>query len=114
MKKPETKFREKCDKFLNTLDNAVHESVQQVAIHGTCDKIICCHGFGVWAELKDEAGLPTTLQIYKASKWRNQGKGIAFVWRPQNDMLVKRFLTQLNAGVFDKAMLSKINKEENL
>lgn len=109
----ETLFRKGCDKFLDTLENTVHESIQQVTIHGTADKIICVQGWLVWAEIKDEAGRPTPLQSYKASKIRNQGKGIAILWRPQNDKDVRRFLTQLNAGIFDRPLLAKINKEEN-
>lgn len=112
--KQETAFRQRCDKFLDSLENCYHESIQQMTIRGTCDKIICIHGFGLWAELKDERGLPDPLQVYKASKWRNQGKGIAFIWRPQNHELVKKFLTLLNAGVLDRQMLARINKEENL
>lgn len=111
--KNETIFRKRCTDFLDTLQNCHHETVQQVAIRGSADMILCIQGFGVWAEIKDEAGVPDPLQIYKASKWRNQGKGVAFIWRPQNHELVKRFLQQMNAGVLDRPMLIKINKEEN-
>lgn len=112
--KPETSFRTgQVDPFLDSLSNCYHESIQQVAIRGSCDKLICIHGWGVWAEVKDEKGLPDPLQAYKATKIRNKALGIAFVWRPQNHEQVKKFLTYLNAGIFDKAMLAKINKEEN-
>lgn len=112
--KPETSFRTgQVDPFLDSLSNCVHESIQQVSIRGTFDKIICIHGWFVGAEIKDEKGLPDALQSYNATKIRNKGLGIAFVWRPQNHKQVEKFLTYLNAGIFDKAMLAKINKEEN-
>lgn len=112
--KGETIFRKRCAEFLGSLENCYYESIQQVTIRGSADIIACIQGFGVWAEIKDEAGVPDPLQVYKASNWRNQGKGIAFVWRPQNHELVKRFLQQLNAGILDRPMLIKLNKEENL
>ncbi len=66
------------------------------------------------AEIKDEIGIPDPLQKYMQTKVRSQGKGIAFIWRPQNHETVKSFLSQLNAGVYDRAMLEKINKEEKI
>lgn len=112
MKKPETLFRERCDSFLNCLDRCFHESIQQVAIHGTCDKLVAIQGHGLWVELKAEGKTPDPLQAYKLSKWRAAGC-FGIVWSPENDMDVKNFLTRLNAGVLDRALLSKINKEEN-
>lgn len=111
--KSETIFRKRCDKFLDKLDNSVDFSIQQLAIRGDFDKIICIQGWFVGSEIKDEDGKPDPLQSYKASKVRTQGKGIAFIWRPQNDKDVKNFLTQLNAGVLDRSLLQKINREEN-
>lgn len=111
--KGESLFRQRVQEFLKTLDNCVSESIQQVAIRGTFDIILCCQGWFVGAELKDERGLPDPLQTYKATKIRNQGQGIAFIWRPQNHQNIMQFLTQLNAGVFDKPLLTKINKEQN-
>ncbi len=110
--KRETQFRGHCDTFLEKLSNTMHESIQQVAIHGSADKIICSQGFGVWAEIKDEDGTSDPLQKYKASKWRNKGKGIALVWRPQTDQLVKKFLSMLDKGYFEKSLLEQIHKEE--
>lgn len=112
--KPETSFRTgQVDQFLDSLSNCVHESIQQVSIRGSFDKIACIHGWYVGIELKATDGLPDQLQSYNATKIRNKALGIAFVWRPQNHEQVKKFLMHLNAGIFDKAMLAKINKEEN-
>lgn len=111
--KPETTFRTShVDPFLDSLENCFHESIQQQTIRGTADKICCIHGWLVWAEVKDEHGTPEPLQSYKASKVRSKGKGIAFVWRPQNHDKVKGFLTKLNAGIFEMSLLREINKEE--
>ena len=101
-------------KFLKSLENCVEMSIQQVAIRGSFDKILCVHGWFVGAELKDEVGRPDALQAFMGTLIRSQGKGIAFIWRPQNHEDIKRFLTQLDAGVFDRALLTKINKEENV
>lgn len=101
-------------KFLKGLENTIEMSIQQVAIRGTFDKILCCHGWFVGAEIKDEAGLPDALQAYMGTLIRSKGLGVSFIWRPQNHEDIKKFLTQLDAGVFDRALLTKINKEENV
>lgn len=111
--KNETKFRMKVSKFLRSLENCTDESIQQVSIRGSFDKILCIHGRFVGAEIKDDKGLPDPLQVYKATRIRHQGKGIAFIWRPQNHTLIMTFLRQLNAGVLDQSLLQIINKEEN-
>ena len=113
MRKGETAFRtDQVDPFLKTLENCVDESIQQTSIRGTFDKILCIQGWYIGAEIKDEDGKLDPLQKYKASLIRTKGKGIALCWRPQNHELVKHFLSQLNAGIFDKALLRKINQEE--
>jgi hypothetical protein len=111
--KSETRFRIRVTKFLQSLENCVSESIQQVAIRGSFDMILCIQGRFVGAELKDELGRADALQAFKATRIRSQGKGIAIIWRPQNHEDVKNFLTQLNAGIFDKPLLAKINKEES-
>lgn len=111
--KNETKFRKRVTEFLETLENCVQESIQQVAIRGSFDKILCIQGRYVGAELKDETGRPDALQMFKIKRIRNVAKGIAFIWRPQNHEDIKKFLSLLNAGVFDRDLLAKINKEEN-
>jgi hypothetical protein len=92
------------DKFLEKLPNTEHFSIQQVAILGDADKILCVHGWFVWLELKDEAGLPTALQTYKASKVRAAG-GIAICAKPSNWEAVQRFLEKLSGGVYDQDSL---------
>lgn len=110
--KSETLFRKKCQNFLDKLENSVDFSIQQLTIRGDFDKILCIQGRFVGAEIKDEYGKSDPLQKYKASKVKNQGKGIAFVWRPQTDELVRKFLSMLDKGYFEKSLLGKIHKEE--
>lgn len=105
--KPETVFRKRVDKFLLTLDNCADFSIQQIAIRGDADKILCVHGWFVWLELKDENGSPAALQIYKASLVKKAG-GITLLVKPSNWEAAKAFLSQLNGGVYDKDSLRRI------
>jgi hypothetical protein len=63
VKKPETKFKEKVLKDLKSLGkNVWFVKIQQVAIRGTPDLIICAAGLFVAIELKVENGEVDLLQ----------------------------------------------------
>ena len=112
MKKEETKFREKIQKFLKKLEpRTANFSIQQVAIRGDADKIICCNGWFVWMEIKTDEGEHEPLQKWKASLVKAAG-GKALVVRPKNWELVKGFLNQLNGGIYDPVALRRIEQDE--
>lgn len=93
--KPETLFRKKVDRDLKKFKNIYSESIQQVAIRGSCDKICCVNGYYVALELKrDEKEDIVGLQDYKAIKI-TQAKGFHFKVDPVSWDLIKDFLTEL-------------------
>lgn len=108
MTKPETNFRKRFAAFLKILVNTENFSIQQVAIRGTADIILCCNGLFVWCEIKTDSGKLTPLQEYKASCVTSKGKGIALVVRPYNFEKVKDFLILLDRGIYDKNVLRTI------
>ena len=82
--KPETQFRKRVDKDLDTIKGAFFESIQQRVIRGTADKIGCIRGRFIWLEFKkDEKTEPTELQKVK-KQWVIDAGGIAFVVHPKN------------------------------
>ncbi len=111
MKKEETKFRLRVDKDLKKLDNCADFSIQQVAILGDADKILCIQGWFCALELKAEDGTPSALQIYKASKVRKAG-GIALIAKPSNWKHVFSFLQRLNIGILDKEALGDLQRSQ--
>jgi hypothetical protein len=82
-------------------------TIQQVSILGDADKVLCCHGWFVWMELKDEGESPSGLQRLKAKQVRDAG-GIAICVSPTNWEATKAFLISLNGGVYDKNLLRRI------
>ncbi len=108
--RPETKFRSySVEPFLKLLNNCAHFSIQQSAIRGDADKIVCVNGFFVWLELKKTEGKEAALQRYKASLVR-EANGIDIIASPENWNDVKYFLNQLSQGILDKVMLQKIKE----
>lgn len=98
MSKPETKFRvNQVDPFLAKLPQSWFESVQQVAIGGTPDKLGCIRGRFVAIELKAEDGTLSPRQRSKLKKIAKIG-GVAIVCRPQNWKEVQELLTALSKG----------------
>jgi hypothetical protein len=85
------------DPFLKTLSNTHAESIQQVAIRGTPDKLMCISGKYVAMELKRDGEVPTALQALFLDKVERAG-GIALVARPSNWPLVKIILEALANG----------------
>lgn len=100
MKKPETKFREnQVEPFLKTLNNSFDESIQQQAIRGTADKILCINGIFIWLELKkDRHEKLKGIQKLKLRQVRQAG-GVGIVAYPENWSHVKTRLKRLSRKV---------------
>lgn len=83
-KKPETLFRERVTPLLKALPFTCVLSIQQVAIRGTPDMLLCIAGHFVALEFKkDERSQPTKLQRHTLEKIERAG-GSAFVVCPEN------------------------------
>jgi hypothetical protein len=81
MKKPETKFKEKVQKDLKSLDNFYMLKTQERARRGVPDIIFCANGgFGA-LELKREEEELEPLQEVKIQEIR-QAKGFALMVKP--------------------------------
>ena len=83
MKKPETKFKEKILSRLKELPNSWVVKVQQVALRGTPDILLCLKGHFVAIELKTEDGELDALQTYNIEQIVKAG-GSAYVMTPDN------------------------------
>lgn len=104
--KPETSFRiNKVIPFLDTLINTAYFPIQQKAIRGDADFMLCTQGHFVWLELKSESGKLQPLQNYKAIKVKRCG-GITIEASPNNWDAVKAALQFLDKGeiVWDKRL----------
>ncbi len=96
--KAETKFRvNHVLPFLQTLKNTTIFPIQQLAIIGDPDFVLCCNGRFVALELKKGDEDPRELQLYKLESVRRT-KGIAIVAEPGNWETVKRLLLKLDQG----------------
>lgn len=83
-KKPETKFKERIRPKLAELPNTWFVKIQQQALRGTPDFLMCVHGVFVAMELKkDEDEEPSELQKYTLAQIR-KAKGLALVVHPKN------------------------------
>ena len=99
--KPETQFRQaQVIPFLKTLKCTVYFPVQQVAIVGTPDMLLCCRGRFVALELKSRGGTLSPLQKYNLDRVSARG-GVAIVASPDNWAGVKSVLTALDEGEED-------------
>lgn len=81
--KPETIFRAKVVKDLQSIPQIAIFSIQQRTIIGDPDLMICLKGLFIGLELKSVNGNATKLQQYKLDKIR-QAKGLAFIVFPDN------------------------------
>jgi hypothetical protein len=105
MMKPETRFRTKVvDPFLKSLHFCKAFSIQQKAIRGTPDKLMCIRGYFVAMEIKALGGKVTKLQQYELDAVL-KAKGIAIVAAPENWEQVKRLLKRLDEGTYDHSDL---------
>ena len=82
MKKPETKFKERIYPLLKRLPNTWVRKIQQVAIRGIPDFLMCVNGHFVALELKVDGRLER-LQGWNIGKIMN-AKGTAIVVTPTN------------------------------
>ena len=96
--KPETAFRKnRVLPFLKTLEHTSYFPIQQLAISGDADYILCSRGKFVWLELKDEGEDLRPLQMFKAD-WVKKTGGIPLRAGPDNWEQVKSLLLNLDQG----------------
>lgn len=95
-RKPETVFRARIRPLLEQLPNTTIFGIQQVAIRGVPDFLLCINGLFVALELKKDAkSEPSELQKYTINHIKNKSHGIAFVTHPENWHNVYSILKQL-------------------
>ncbi len=103
-KKKETAFKERAKADLGTLPHTWFEKIQQVAIRGTPDFLICIRGRFIAIELKKDAyEHPDKLQTWKLSEIEDAG-GIALVAHPGNWDEIFEFLRGLACGKSKKLL----------
>lgn len=96
--KPETTFRQgKVLPFLRSLKNTGIFPIQQIAIRGVPDFLLCCSGIFVGLELKAPGGKVSALQKFNLDKIEECG-GVAIVAHPDNWPEVQRMLLRLDQG----------------
>jgi hypothetical protein len=81
--------------FLDTLKNTAYFPIQQKAIRGDPDFMLCVHGVFVALELKAEDGDADPLQRYKLEQIK-RAKGVALIARPSNWPEIKLVLEKLD------------------
>jgi outer membrane PBP1 activator LpoA protein len=95
--KAETVFRlKKVRPFLKTLKNTTFLAIQQIAISGDPDFLLCMNGLFVALELKSGDYGSNTLQTYKGDEIQRCG-GVYLVARPSNWNKIKQQLTALDS-----------------
>lgn len=111
MTQPETKFKEKVQKDLDKL-GIWHVKVDQRALRGIPDMILCIDGLFIAIELKKSyAAARSNAPRHKLQRWvreeiRKKGKGIAFLAYPENWNEVYAKIKQLAKGEdYDKDYL---------
>lgn len=83
--------------FLKTLKNTYSLPIQQLAIRGDPDLLLCCAGRFVALELKAEGEVPRKLQQHKLDQVKRTG-GISLVASPDNWDFIKQELLKLDQG----------------
>lgn len=111
--KPETKFKiHVVSPALRKLPNTWFVKIQQVALRGTPDYILCVNGNFVALELKpDEFTEPDELQKYNISKIHDSG-GVAIVAYPENWDKIYNILSELAVGKLKIKLVKRTLKEE--
>jgi hypothetical protein len=83
--KPETLFKNRVRKDLEALKKTWFVKINQVALRGIPDFLLCVNGFFVALELKkDVASSPDELQLYNLKQIKKKARGISFVAHPEN------------------------------
>ncbi len=82
---------------MSLLKNTFAFPIQQLAIGGDPDFLLCMAGRFVALELKDDGEEPRPLQLYKLDKVRRTG-GVAIVASPSNWQAVTYLLAKLDMG----------------
>ena len=110
--KPETLFKQRVQKDLDKLENTWHCKIDQRALRGIPDMILCTNGLFIGIELKKDMRSATSKAPgNKLQKWcreviRKNGKGIAFIAFPENWEEIYRKIKQLDKGEdYDKDYL---------
>ena len=99
--KPETRFRQNTVRpFLLKLKNTYALSIQQQALRGSPDILLCINGNFVALELKARGGKLTKLQEHHLGLIEKAG-GLSLVARPDNWGEVKATLLKLDQGEKD-------------
>lgn len=99
--KAETRFRKNTVKpFLKTLKHVKDFPIQQLAIVGDPDFLLCLRGHFVALELKDEFGTLSEIQRHKLKEVARAG-GFALVASPQNWESIKAQLQAIDRGDYD-------------
>lgn len=108
-KKPETLLKERVYPILKKLPSTWVKKIQQVAIRGTPDFLMCISGVFVAIELKrSEDEKPDALQELNLSKIADCG-GLTIVMHPQNEQKVLNFLkTFAEKAAMDKTKKARI------
>lgn len=114
-KKQETVFKEKCQKDLKALSlkyqNTLYfTKIQQVALRGTPDLLLCVAGLFIAIELKkSEREKPDPLQNRELQKIK-AARGYTFVACPENWQGVLNILERLLKGSFVADKSSSLKK----
>lgn len=94
----EKQFEQKVKRFLNDggcwLVKTWSNGVQR---EGIPDLLVCCNGYFLGIELKNETGNPSKLQLWNIEKIRAAG-GIALVLYPNQFEEFQHFITLLQSG----------------
>jgi hypothetical protein len=93
-KQPETLLKDKFRRRLDQLPLSYVEKIQQMAIVGTPDFLMCVAGYFIACELKGPDGRLSALQQHKLAKIEKAG-GIAIEVTPENWLNVIIFLENL-------------------
>jgi hypothetical protein len=96
--KPESSFRKRVDQFIRTLPFCKSLSIQQKAISGHPDKILCLAGWFVALEIKTDEGKPSARQVLVLQNVL-KAKGVALIVRPSNFEEVKEILQKISRGI---------------
>ena len=96
-KQPETKFKERVQADLNTLENCYHVKIDLRALRGVPDLFLCVNGHFVAIELKVGKNKTDRLQDYNLAQISQAG-GVALVSYPEtwgDDFLLIKELANL-------------------